>query len=361
MTRIVYGVSGEGSGHSSRAREMLYHLEQRGHQLKVVTYDRGYRNLAPDFDVFETEGLHIASVDNKVSVVKTFTDNLKRLSQGHKKLQLLRQEVFKTFQPDCIITDFEPMTAYLATHYDLPLISLDNQHRIRYLHYPCPPKSKKDQLLTENIIRAMVPRPDVALVTSFYPGKPKNDRTFVFPPILRKEVLALTPSRGDRILVYLTSGFESLLMRLKEFHRERFLVYGYDQDDVDKNVTYRPFHPEYFLQDLAACKAVIATAGFTLITESLYLRKPYLALPMDGQYEQELNAFLLGKLGYGKAVRRITNEAISAFLYHLPDYEERLKTYQAGGNDAIKNKLDELLANQCTLACTFHKQRTQVE
>ena len=38
MARIVYGVSGEGSGHSSRAREMIPHLERAGHRVRVVTY-----------------------------------------------------------------------------------------------------------------------------------------------------------------------------------------------------------------------------------------------------------------------------------------------------------------------------------
>ena len=67
----------------------------------VGSYDRGYRNLKHDFRVFEVEGLCIASEDNKVSVVKTFTENLKRLPEGHRRLQELRQELFKQFQPDC--------------------------------------------------------------------------------------------------------------------------------------------------------------------------------------------------------------------------------------------------------------------
>ena len=125
MARIVYGVAGEGSGHSSRAREMASHLRDQGHDLWLVSYDRGYRNLKDDFRVFETEGLSIASEDNKVSVVKTFTENLKRFPEGHRRLQELRDDVFKRFQPDYVITDFEPMTAYLANHYDVPLISLD--------------------------------------------------------------------------------------------------------------------------------------------------------------------------------------------------------------------------------------------
>ena len=73
MAKIVYGVSGEGSGHSSRAREMVSHLQQLGHTVKVVSYDRDYKNLKEDFDVCETEGLHIASSDNRVSKVTTFT------------------------------------------------------------------------------------------------------------------------------------------------------------------------------------------------------------------------------------------------------------------------------------------------
>ncbi len=73
----------------------------------------------------------------------------------------------------------------------------------------------------------------------------------------------------------------------------------------------------------------MATAGFTLLTESLYLRKPYLALPMRGQFEQELNGHLLEKLQYGANVRRISPETIGNFLYRLPDFSERLKGYRA--------------------------------
>ncbi len=39
------------------------------------------------------------------------------------------------------------------------------------------------------MIRAMVPQPDVSLVTTFYIGRVTNDRTFLFRPILRREVV----------------------------------------------------------------------------------------------------------------------------------------------------------------------------
>jgi uncharacterized protein (TIGR00661 family) len=337
---------------------MLDHLLRLGHVVKVVSYDRGYQNLKTDFDVFETEGLHIASSDNRVSKVKTFTDNLQRLPQGHKKLTALRKDIFKAFLPDCVITDFEPMCAYLAHHYDLPLITIDNQHRIRYMTYPCPTRLQAERRVTVNVIRAMVPRPDISLVTTFYYGDSKNNRTLFFPPILRREVLSLQPHSADHILVYLTSGFESFLNILKSFPREKFLVYGYDRQEKRGNLVYKSFSREGFLEDLAACKAVIATAGFTLMTEAFYLRKPYLALPMRGQFEQELNAYWLAKLKYGMNLRRIRSEAIGNFLYRVPDFKEQLNQYRAADNRAIKDKLGELLDDNCALALDYHRRRS---
>lgn len=357
MAYIVYGVSGEGSGHSSRARVILSHLKKTGHRVKVVTYDRGYRNLKNDFDVFETEGLHIASSNNRVSMVKTFTDNIKKLPHGHRKLNALRKTVFKKQPVDCVITDFEPMTAYLANHYGIPLVSLDNQHRLRYMKYPCPDHMKKDRAVTKNIMRAMVPRPDVSLVTTFYFGEVTNDRTFSFPPILRNEVMDLKPVRKSHIMVYLTKGFETFIDLLKKFKRESFRVYGYDKEEQDQNLHYKPFSRMGFLDDLSSCKAVMATAGFTLMTESIYLKKPYLALPMQGQFEQEINGHLLQRLHFGKNVSQIHEDAVGDFLYRLPDYEHSLGSIPCHDNSRILSHLDKLLENDCTLAREFHARR----
>lgn len=357
MAKILYGVSGEGSGHSSRAREMLTHLTEKGHEIKVVSYDRGAKNLRDSFDVFETEGLHIASSDNKVSKVRTFTHNLKKLSSGHRKFMELKDTLFKPFQPDCVITDFEPMTAYLAGHYNVPLISLDNQHRLRYLKVDCPLHLEKDRVITKNIIRSMVPKPDVSLVTTFYFGEILNKRTFSFPPILRQEVLEQQASSGEHILVYLSFGFETFIEAIKKMTRETFVVYGYNISKTDGNLIYKPFSKSGFLLDLATSKAVMSTAGFTLMTESFYYRKPFMALPMKGQFEQEINGVLLERLGYGKNVTKLKKEAIGDFLYRLPDYREKLASYPAENNSKIKLKLDELLENDCALLKKYQANR----
>ena len=157
--------------------------------------------------------------------------------------------------------------------------------------------------------------------------------------------------------MYLTSGFETLLEQLSLFKRERFVVYGYDRTDTRGNLDYRPFDREQFMDDLASAKAVVATAGFTLISEALFLRKPYLALPMTGQFEQQLNGYMLEKLGYGKNVRDVTADAVGNFLYRLPEYADQLRAYDATDNRAILSKLDELLVDELAALREFYDRR----
>jgi uncharacterized protein (TIGR00661 family) len=360
MARIVYGVSGEGSGHSSRARVVLEHLTGAGHAVKVVTYDRGIRNLEGDFDLFETVGLHIASDNNRVSPLKTLLNNLQQLPDGHRKLNELRKEIFKGFSPDAVITDFEPMCAYLAHHYDIPLITIDNQHRLRYMHYEYPAALKSDRNLAVGIIRAMVPKPDVSLVTTFFFGEPKNRRTFLFPPLLRDKVRNLKSSRENHILVYLTSGFEQFVEMLKRFPREEFVVYGQGDSGRQGNLLFKAPDTDGFLEDLASCKAVMATAGFTLMTEALHLKKPYLALPMSGQFEQAINAVFLERLNCGVNLHQLHPAGIGDFLYRLPEFEAALAGLPTFDNGLLLEKVDELLANGAAKAGDFHRRRKEL-
>jgi uncharacterized protein (TIGR00661 family) len=354
VVKIIYGVAGEGSGHSSRAREIARHLLTSGHDVRIVTYGQGVGNLSSDFDVHETEGLHFVTSDNKINVPKTILENLSHLPRGSKKALGVRK-LFKEYGPDCVITDFEPMTAYFANHYDLPLITIDNQHRMRYMKYPCPKNLRADAIKAETVIRAIVPKPDVSLVTTFYFGEVKNERTFLFPPILRQEVISMKPASKGPILVYITRTFNSLIKQLDNFSRENFIVYGTDKAGDEGNIHFKAPSRDGFLLDLANCRAVIATAGFTLMTESLHLGKPYMALPMKGQFEQELNGILLADQGYGKNCRRTTKEAIGDFLYSLPDYRKRLGGYCRGNNEEILGKLDSLIADNCSLAIEYHR------
>tara|TARA_R110001592_G_scaffold19190_2_gene78861 strand:+ start:98 stop:1198 length:1101 start_codon:yes stop_codon:yes gene_type:complete len=360
--RIIYGVSGEGSGHSSRAKEMATHLLGAGHEILFVSYDRGYAVLHTQFPCRRIDGLRIISVDNKVSMLRTLVYNLRMLPAYYRSLQALRR-VFNEFEPDIVISDFEPMCARLATARGLPLISLDNQHRMRFMDYDSPARLRRDRWVTEQVIRAMVPKPNVALATTFLQGPVKNSHTFLFPPILRSEVGRLRPSSQGYHLVYVTSEYDTLIDTLREFPEQRFVVYGYNRNESRDNLQFKEFSTAGFLDDLAGCESVIATAGFTLMSEAMFLQKPYLAFPMGGQFEQQLNAHCLEQLGFGLYGKRADRGTVQHFFEELPQYREALSHYPDGytnnpdapRNLQICNKLDDLLTNDGALLRHFQE------
>ena len=123
-----------------------------------------------------------------------------------------------------------------------------------------------------------------------------------------------------------------------------FHVYGTGArvESVQENVTVKPMGPG-FLGDLASSRAVIAGAGFTTMTEAIYLGKPMLAVPFEGQYEQILNASYLSEMGYGERAREITREGVGAFLERAETYRTNLSGLVHDGNRALLAELEEML------------------
>jgi len=342
MAHILYGVNGEGSGHSTRAQEVLSHLRARGHTLHVASFDRGLRNLREGFEVTEIHGLRLAYVNNQVRYKRTLAKNLLGVRQRAKSVAHL-SELADTWKIDLVITDFEPLCCHLGHRKGLPVISVDNQHCLTNTEVTYPRKYRRDAALAKLVTRIMTPRADAYLVTSFFTSRVKRPRTFLFPPILRHEILNAAPTRGEHVLVYVTTPAPALAKLLSSV-RCSFVAYGFGREGQNGNILYRKPSVDKFLGDLTNAKAVVANAGFSLMTEALHLGKPYLAIPIKHQFEQIFNAHWLDKLGYGTYWEELNKERIESFLYNLPRYDEQLKTYPRHGNEALLDKLDALIA-----------------
>lgn len=342
MANILYGVNGEGSGHSSRAREVIAHLEAQGHRVHVASFDRGYRNLKDDFDVTEIDGLRLAYVHNRVRYGKTVVRNLLHMPQTARRVRALGRKA-KDWDLGLVITDFEPITCHVGHKLGLPVIAIDNQHLLTDTEISYPREYRKDAAAAKLVTRVMTPGADAYLVISFFRARVKKKKTFLFPPILRAEVLKAAPSVGDSVVVYVTSAAPELTELLKTV-RQKFLCYGFNREGTDENLEFRKPALDTFLRDLSGCRAVIANAGFSLISEALYLGKPYLAWPVKRQFEQVFNAYYIGKTGYGAYWDDLNKERVESFLFNLEGYREELAMYPRADNSALFVKLDELIA-----------------
>jgi len=77
--------------------------------------------------------------------------------------------------------------------------------------------------------------------------------------------------------------------------------------------------------------------------EAVHLGKPYLATPVQGQFEQTLNARYLERLGYGIFDEHPDLHTLQHFVSRLPAFREALAGYNAQDNTALLDRLTELL------------------
>lgn len=346
MANILYGVNGEGAGHSTRSREVLTHLVKQGHNVHVASFDRGLENLRDTFDVTEIYGFRFAYVNNQMRYRRTIAKNLFTAGKAARSIHQLMQ-LAEEWQTQLVITDFEPLTCHVGHRKRLPVITIDNQHCLTNTDVTYPKEFRRDAAAAKLVCRLMTPRADASLVITFFMPHVKNAKTFLFPPLLREQILEAKPTEGEAVLVYVTSPAPALATTLASVRGE-FIAYGFGREGREGNINFKKPSMDGFLADLLAAKAIIANAGFSLVTEALHLAKPYLAVPVEHQFEQTFNAYWLARMEYGAWWEELNKERVESFLYNLPLYRERLRAYPRQGNDALLAKLDALIAQYAT-------------
>jgi len=352
--RILYGVVGEGMGHAIRSRVVLQHLIERGHVVEIIASGRAEKFLGAQFSrVNEIHGLHMVSEENRVRRGKTLVSNIVKGLAGLPKNIKAYFDLIDDFEPQVVISDFESWTYYYGKLHDLPIFSIDNMQIINRCEHP--PEiiedARVDFEVTKAFVKSKLPFCEHYLITSIVRPPIRKERTTLFPPILRQEVLDAERRRCDHVLVYQTGeGFDTLAGLLEDSGFE-CRVYGMRRDItddvVDGNVRHRPFSETGFVDDLASARAVIASAGFTLMGEAIYLGVPMLAIPLGNQFEQTLNARYLELEGYGRAAEALADrDVVADFIAHLPAYEERLATFEHDRNQSLFDSIDRLLAGR---------------
>lgn len=349
--KILYGVVGEGMGHAMRSRVVLEHLIEQGHEVEIMVSGRAEQFLAKRFaGVNRIHGFHIIYEENRVKRGSTLLSNVLQGTAGIPQNIQAYFEMIRDFKPEMVISDFESWTYVYGQTHRLPIVSIDNMQIInRCTHAPeILEGNRADFEVSKAFIKGKLPFCKHYLITTFFYPEVRKDRTTLVPPILRPEILAATPSRGDHLLVYQTGeGYSTLLDTLQQSGIE-CRIYGMrraiTEEQVEGNLRFRPFSEGGFIDDLASARGVIAGGGFTTMGEAVYLRKPMLAVPVDHQFEQVMNARYLEHLGFGRYAKDLDDGApIRSFLEAIPACQEKLAGYQQDGNQRLFQALDGLL------------------
>ena len=339
--RIFYSVCGEGMGHAIRSSVILEHLTKK-YDVYIFSSERAYEFLASKFDnVFEIGGFNTVYENNVVRTKKTFFKALKANPTNLKEGYNVLYKECKRIKPNIIISDFENYSSMLSKIMNIPLISLDNIHMLTQCEYDYPPNHRADMLTAKAVTKSYILRPKRHIITSFfYPPLKHPKMTALYPPVLREEIMKLEPVEGEHVLVYQTAESSINLMEELKKLDYKFIVYGFNKDEVDENLTYRSFNEEQIFEDMRTAKAIIVNGGFTMISEAIYLKKPIYCTPAHKNFEQILNGFYVEKLGFGEYHDDLDVKKIESFLDNLDKYQENLNKVEPWDNTEILKDLD---------------------
>jgi uncharacterized protein (TIGR00661 family) len=349
--RILYGVVGEGMGHATRSRVVVEHLLAEGHDIHVMVSGRAHAMLQKHFSgVHKIHGWHLVYEDNTVKKTETALANLEGLASGIPQNVAAYFDLVSEFRPEVVVSDFESWTWTFGRLHRVPVVSVDNMQVINRCEHPDEVLAghKALFLLAKGIVKSKLPGCRHYVVTTFFEPPVCKERTTLVPPILRPEVIAARPSEGDHVLVYSSAdSAESLENVLKSLPDQEFVVYGLrrgiQEAQQDANLQHQPFSEQGFVDHLASAKAVVAGGGFSLMSECVYLHKPVLSVPLEGQFEQILNARWLELLGYGLCREHVTRQDVGELLARAGEFRANLGSYVQDGNRRMFAVLDGVL------------------
>ncbi len=298
---ILYGVQATGNGHISRSREIISCLRKRGHNIFVILSGRDPA-LLWDMDEFKPyntfKGLTFSTYRGKIKYLQTvITLDFKQFFRDIR--------AFDASSYDIAITDFEPITARIASKHKIPAIGIGHQ----YAFYKKIPTAGSNPFASY-IIRHFA-SVDFPIGLHWH-----HFNESILPPVVpmfnndKKSVIE------NKILVYLPfEEPEEIIKLVKPFNNYNFYIYhNFEKQSLKGNIMLYPFSRNGFLKDLTECSGVITNAGFELVSEALVLGKKILIKPLAGQMEQLSNARAIEILNIGHIMKRLDMALVEAFL-----------------------------------------------
>jgi uncharacterized protein (TIGR00661 family) len=327
--KILYGAQGTGNGHLMRTKAIVPLLREAGVEVELIvsgTTSEGFKAGVPELEPYRAfHGLSYVRHEGHVDVAKSL--------EIFKPLELAEDFAEIRGNYDLVISDFEPLTAWWGLSHEVTVIGIAHN----YAFQGRAPRPLLVDPLIEVVFHYYAPA-DVPLGSHW-----QRTNETVIPPIIRKAILDAEPEDGEHVLVYLPSFADETLdgifgdVALAPY---RFVAYpqSSSRDVRAANLNIKPFSREGFREDLRTARAVISSAGFTLLSECLHLGKPLYVIPEAGQYEQKCNAEALKKWNLGATAHELVPAEVAAWLEgrrmvrtRWPDVARAFVDWVAGG------------------------------
>lgn len=304
--KFLFIVQGEGRGHMTQAISFAKMLQNQGHKLAGVILGKSNRRDVPGFfrkgiaapvHLIESPNFACDKAEKAVLIGKTIRHNFLKLPVFWKSLQKIHT-IATSEKPDVILNFYDLLGGLYNAIYrpKTAFWVIGHQYLMFHPEFKFAPSTGINKFLFKFNTKWTAIGASEVLALSFYKLE-NTDKITVVPPLLREQVKDLTPSSGNFYLTYMVnSGLGEEVIAFAKANPSLEIRAYWDKQGAEEisrplpNLTLYKVHDRHFLQDMAACKGLVSTAGFESICEAMYLQKPIMMVPVPGQYEQACNA-----------------------------------------------------------------------
>ncbi len=333
--RFLFIVQGEGRGHMTQTISMQDMLMKNGHEVVEVLVGKSERRQIPKFFyekikspvlLYESPNFLVGANNKGILLFKSIWYNITRCPRYFKSMAFIKQRI-QQLKPDLVINFYELLAGFTYAFYrpSSPYVCVGHQFLLLHPKFVFPKGQKVQRFMLNMNTWFTSLRAKKFLALSFVPmvdvpGK----KIYVVPPLLRKEVLQLTPGNENYLLGYmLNAGYSEEIIRWHQDRPEIIAHFFWDKNDapedieIETNLFFHKISDIKFLAYMKNCMAYASTSGFESICEAMFLRKPILMVPTGGHFEQKCNALDASRAGAGIVCQSFE---LNKLLDYIPHY-----------------------------------------
>ncbi len=335
MSKIACSLCGEGRGHATRILTLVEQLDHE-HEILVFTSADAFAFLSrrfaaghPRVRVVEIPGIVFQYTGGRLDVMKSIAAGLDYQARQLGPLVDRLLGELEAFGADLAVVDFEPALPRAAGRAGIPVVSVDHQHfLLAYDLDALPWPLQWNAWFMNHAVWLYVAEAADTVVSAFFrpPLRHGWEHVVQAGPLLRREMLTATPRDEGFITSYLRRHTPFSAIEALADCGLPVRVYGLGDREPVGGVTFHAIDERRFVEDLAACRAVVAAAGNQLIGEALHLGKPMLLLPEKAHAEQLMNSHFLSAMGCGDFVllEEVGRDRVRSFVDEAGRYAPAL-------------------------------------
>lgn len=342
--KLLFVVTGIGLGDATREHANIEALLRKdpNTEILVAGYDNSYEYFKAKYQTIKIKGYNMQGRHLRFNVLSFVINNIALPFIWLGQAVSLRMLV-KRFNPDIIISDFEPTGIAIARFTKKKCVMIFGYDPLAFEEFAKHHKVSKIMILEHEYLKKVYSKADFAIVQTLIRRRQSVLYHYVNPIIrfgpddlpqknvlmkrlgLKKAPILVTLG-GSEFGMKLARIIDSAASKLKN---ESFIILGASKMiPKSKNVIHYPFK-ENALEYLKVSKGVISLAGQKSLTEALVFKKPILAFPIQNHIEQALNAFAIedkAMVCWGCTDKKM-GKMILDFIQKIPTMQKRMNAF----------------------------------